>query len=867
MILQIRSMQTIGMALGAGLRAGSAAGSATRAVVASGQALETAGATTARTGMSTITNTTKAITSSKPLQGATVAAAVLGATSTLSDNPQPVPPSNDEKINTESNVFIDDSADVQNIIMPERNMPENDLPLDLVEFFATPLMIHQAQWDIGGALTGFEPWTLWFSNPAVKRKLANYWLISGKLRLKIVTNGNAFQYGKLIFGYGPCTTNDILRSAPAALSAYGVDRLPLQFSIDPTSDSVINVDLPWFWPREGRIDAANFPGSSLGFYEPAVLAPLQTTSTGALSPYVDITVYASMHDIKLSHRTTIIPTSAQEYGGVLSKPLATTAKVASMFKDIPVIGQYADMYSKSASVGAGLTSAFGFSKPNYVEQEKKEISKTFGALAHTDTNDTSTVLAGDPRANTIIDPRIGGLDGTDTLALAYWFQRESFTGSYDWTNAQVVGETVADIDVSPHYTTQTSPWTPSYLSYATMPFRAYRGGIKLRFEIPCNSFHTGRLQFTFEPATTTLVGDPTNVSLNVIMDLAKEKTLTLNLPWTSTDQWITNGTRYSLAALLSTGKIGRVNVKVISQLRAGGVATTLKLLVYISAGDDYEVNCLDFEALKGSVNEIAFSSADTPAAIPAATSIAGYYPYTVVIPTSDTMSLDVAEIGDSHPITPMFSELGFSERILSFRELMKRYVLYQVRPRRDPLNSAQPIESIVVQNMPKPRSYIMTYQGLRFNESLPWTVTAWMAAAHLAYRGGVRHKFITFDGGATLIAARLPFNTGINRYSNVTTTDLSTPLWHLNTSCGAELGKYVPNQGLEIQIPWADTTLFRFCARSFDQYFSEGGNASTMLTVLSHSDTSPVLHFTATADDFNFLFCLGPPVCYDITSG
>jgi len=82
---------------------------------------------------------------------------------------------------------------------------------DLQNFFSRPIKIAESQWGTGTSLfNSFNPWTLYFENPRVANRIANFQLLRAKLHIKIVVNGNGFQYGRAIASYLPLALFDSL---------------------------------------------------------------------------------------------------------------------------------------------------------------------------------------------------------------------------------------------------------------------------------------------------------------------------------------------------------------------------------------------------------------------------------------------------------------------------------------------------------------------------------------------------------------------------------------------------------------------------------------------------------------------------------
>lgn len=800
---------------------------------------------------------------------------VVGVLSAMDSGPSLMPSQNAAPtVHTDSAVFMDDTADYQQESMPGRDSHPVPVDTELMHFLATPVKVHYEQWDIGGSVAAFNPWTEWFDNPAVKRRLANYALFSAKLVVRVVTNGNAFQYGKLIYGYLPGPSDDFARSQLTGLTGFTTDRLPFQFSVDPSKDSVIELELPWT-SRSGETALINGMNANLGAFQPLVLAPLATTSTGLLNPYVDITVFASVIDVKLQGRTTFFPTSG-EWKGVLSKPLATMASISSSFKSIPVIGPHADAFSKLASGLSGVTSAFGFSKAADLSNNTMVIPRLVGTLAVTDDVDTSQLLSTDPRNTTNMDPALIGLKSHDEMALAYWFGRYSLVGSYNWTDVQAVDATVFNFAASPFYTTQSYPLAHSYLAHSMLPFKFWRGSLRFKFVIVGNAFHTGRLQISYEP-NTTILADPTNTNLNVIVDLAHVTEVVLDVPYIPPDgiPWRHQQTVVTdLTNLIALNKLGNVTATVLSQLRAGGVSTSIKILVYICAGDDFEVAVPSFQHMRNATSMISFFPAAALTADPVVTPI-GYGPLALspalleeppfeeFQPTSAmvTTPAEVTEVGGTQPYYTEYSKDHFSDRILSFRNLIKRYVFTHYTAPPGTLSTTASM-SFLLPPFPRPAGYVRGAAAVVEDHSATsWSMLSFLGPSYLAYKGGMRYKILPINNGDgdMHIVSKTQHTYSKWKWNN-STSPLST--WAIPTPDGAIVTMARINPAMEVALPWETRFMYQYPQ---DQllYYSAGRPQSLQVTKVSGSTTNYAV-FMAATDDFTFWLCLGPPVMHVI---
>lgn len=761
--------------------------------------------------------------------------------------------------------FVDNSGDNQSIASTVRDMPVPPAEHDIYQFLAEPVRIAAFSWLAGTEPADFNPWELWFTNAAVKRKLANYHLISCKLKLKVVTNGNSFQYGLAHYGYLPATGSiDVFRTQANGLGGYSISSLPLNFTIDPSSDSVIELEVPWHFISEWQV--ANAVGTSVGTapnFVSFVPAPLLSASAGVLAPGVDITIFASAIDVKLQFKSNYV--AASDYKGMLSKPLNTASNIASMFTNVPVIGKYATAAKTAASGMASLATVFGFSAPNLLESHPTALIKTTGNLASTVNVDTGDVLATDPRAETIIDPRLFGLHGKDEMVISELTSRYSLTNIRTWTNAQGLDTIVFTLPVSPHVNDFDFPMAPSHLSYHTMPFNFYRGSIKFKIVIPVSKFHTGRLQFWYEPeAATSTAIDPTNTTMNLVYDLSAHNEIVMEIPYASR---VLTGTRNgfsSIAQLITQTTIGQLRAKVISALRCGGVATTVSILVYVASGDDWELMCPDLSFMFGNNYRYAYFPGEGALPPPAFTALDGYIlnessPATDIV---DTPLIDIKQQG-SIAISDQFSSMAASERVLSYRSLVKRFSVRDtvVLPRIQYGSCGR-----ITHTNPHPPMISKTNSTTYVNTEMP-SFMNYLQPCYSFYRGGTRHKFIDlYDMTSSLFATRWHRREGEDKAFALTSTGpiVTTNNFHDFVN-GASLNADASKRALEITVPWYYDRIYK---GALEATSSDATNRCFLLGATKNNSTSAnplILHLSAAGDDFSYYFYIAPPTIFKIS--
>jgi len=94
------------------------------------------------------------------------------------------------------------------------NQDSDEATLD--NFFKRPIKIDEFEWGTATTLTNdIDPWSLYFDNPRVSNRISNYNLLRARLHVKIVINGNGFQYGRALVSYLPYDVYDNLSSNAA----------------------------------------------------------------------------------------------------------------------------------------------------------------------------------------------------------------------------------------------------------------------------------------------------------------------------------------------------------------------------------------------------------------------------------------------------------------------------------------------------------------------------------------------------------------------------------------------------------------------------------------------------------------------------
>lgn len=662
---------------------------------------------------------------------------------------------------------------------PDPSFGQADTDLATLEnFFGRPIKVREYTWTEGITLfQNFNPWTLFFENPRVLNRIANYNLLRAKLHMRIMINGNGFYYGRALASYNPLPDLDEMTQDRAYFiqDTVAASQRPKVF-LDPTNSQGGDLVLPFFWYK----NALNIPDNEWRQMGEVNIRQIQGLkhANGDPTP-VSISIFCWAEEVQLSiptqqDPTDLVPQSSDEYGeGIVSKPAAAVAHMAGQLTSVPLIAPYARATEMAASAVSSIARLFGYSRPVMTATSVPFSPHLIGNLPNTSVTDQSTKLAFDLKQELTIDPRTMGLSNVDEMSIKSIATRESFITAFSW-----------DINAPPGallWNTEVSPVTWSQLNdelhlpacaFAALPFKYWRGTMKYRFQIVASAFHKGRLQIAFDPRLTG-IGEY-NTQQVYIIDLAKERDFTLEVGWSQEAGALqhripgTDTLPYSIFPFptpTEERRNGIVSVRILNELTSPSnlVNNSIEVNVFVSAGDDFEVFVPDEKIL-------SFYTLwnTTP---PAQALVGGNAEITPVdeVPVKEDEVLDPqsSDAIMNHPDadltqdenapmkmesstqmaptpshTDCFTHVYFGDPVTSFRQCLKRYALHSHVCKIDAGNDFMRIRT---PNFPSYRGYDPNGKE-RATGNVPYnycqtTLLNYVTSAFAARRGGLRWKY------------------------------------------------------------------------------------------------------------------------------
>lgn len=719
---------------------------------------------------------------------------------------------------SQQNIMFADQVDtymysVDSELDPTRTLQDSD-DARLENFFSRPIKIAEEQWSTSTTLA-FEmnPWADYFNNPRVINRIANYNLLRCNLKVKVVINGNGFQYGRAMATYLPYDAYDSL-SSNAALIRQDLVQASQQPKIflDPTTSAGGELKLPFFYHR----NYMNIPSSAWSEMGTLHFRSLNTLKhANGAADVVTISVFAWAEDVSVNVLTSVDPDtvspqfaaqSGQEVdevnkNGVVSGPATAVAKFARNLSGVPVIGRFAMATDMVASTTASVAKMFGYCRPVVTKTPDPFKPVAHSQLAVTNVGDQLQQMVVDHKQELTIDPRISGLGPGDPMNIVEIAKRESYLTTFSWNIGSAPETLLWNSRISPVIWAESTGIQRAYhfpaCAMAALPFEYWTGTMRFRFQVVCSAFHKGRIKVVYDP--NFLASNEYNTNYLNVIDIAEQQDFTIEIANGQDTSLLTHHKPGldSATQLYSTTPYtaqeqgnGVIGLYVVNELTTPNstVNNDIEINVFVSMGDDFEVFVPDdhfqyfvfkpYDDEPGLKDEFAPQSgaeSQSSAIVTEAqnTSEPSAPQHELAIKLGPTMS-------DNSDLNKVFT----GEAIQSFRTMLKRYNMWYSLGQ---LSNASTVTHGRFSIFPFLRGGVLAavhdIPGFLNNYNYCNTVLLhWVTNAFSGWRGSIRYKWLPrgyLDPGekVTFYAQRVPVGSVEYDYGQTapnTTTDQVT---------------------------------------------------------------------------------------------
>jgi hypothetical protein len=496
-----------------------------------------------------------------------------------------------------------DSGVVDEITAPPLGpyQPDSDDTGGLGDFLSRPVLINAFDWlesNVALEQLTFNPWTLFFSDPGIRRKLENYSRLRCKLHVKFVYNASPFYFGSMRVCYFPLREK---QGITRAIDQIRVSQAPGLY-IEPQRGTTSSMELPFLWPGSW-IDLANMADcTAMGSMHYVRFAGLRSAN-GVATAKVRISCYAWATDVELAGPTTFTVQSTEyDETGPVSGPASAVASLAGSLEAVPVIGPFATATRIGAEAVSSVARVFGFTNPPVIDDVAPMAPKAFHAFSNVDTRMPIDKLTLDPKNEVTIDNSAVGASSDDELNLRHLITRESFLSGAAWNESQLEGAQLFAAAVSPGYALSTvigaggtlttaRGWTTG--GYFAQFFDRWRGSVNYRFKFIKSKYHTGRVIISWDPQGIPGV-DAETLTFSRLVDLQEEDDVIITIPFKARTPWLIQAARDApftngASPLVGFDKAlhnGVFRVYVQNTLTGPAAAAEITMLVYTSCGTD-----------------------------------------------------------------------------------------------------------------------------------------------------------------------------------------------------------------------------------------------------------------------------------------
>lgn len=789
---------------------------------------------------------------------------------------------------TQQTTSFSDTDMVQTVGFSYRPDPSRDnlfLSRDdsIAKFFERPIVISTSSWTPlqGSAFTSIlDPWTLFFGNPRVINRVNNYALMRANLHVRFMVNGNGFYYGRLMADYAPLPLNDQCSSYSTLIAENAVQASQrLKVFIDPSDCCSTQLDLPFVYYKDA-ISPISAEWGNLGKIYIRELNGLKHAN--ASTQPINIQVMAWATDVYLALPTAVnssaLVTQAgeDEYG---SSPVSTTAtavaNVASKFASAPVIGPYAKATEVAMRGASAVAKMFGYSRPAEIAPLAGMRPTFISALAPTNAGDNSAKLSVDIKQELTVDSGIIGIDLEDELSIASIAARESFLTSFAWTTARTAGDLLWNSFVTPHCVRMVSNtvYQPA-CAFASFPFQYWRGKMRYRFQVVGSGYHKGRLRIVWDPWYSSSVEG--NVQMTKIIDISEDRDVTIEVDWGQPTHYLNRlGFSARSSPVYGTSARGAPSGETYNGVLAVYVMNDLATPNSV-VNNDISIN-------------VFVSCNDMEVGVPVSTfsTLANEYSVTVQAGEQEDMAMSsepgcgpataVNHVGvDGTSSEDALVYLG--ERVVSFRQLLKRYYLHSSIFVKNTSATTPGVWSVTVPDFPSYYGYnaatMHTTTGAKKFNYVRNGIMHYLAPAFVGSRGAQRSKYVvnspTGSECQSIVVER-----GITGPVNITSLVQSTGMASqseygrridLRTATCARGGAMTPptkQNVLEVEFPYYNNVRFDE-SRLIDANSTLATSPqypSHILELLLSPGTTPVSvdRYISVGEDFTFFWFQGAP--------
>lgn len=451
----------------------------------------------------------------------------------------------------------------------------------------------------------------YLTNPAISSKIAGFQAMNFKIRVRLVVNADPFLQGRLLLVWIPQGSGACPNWGARSQHLTTITQFP-HIELDIATQTTAIMEIPFMYPLPYYPNPNNGYRFTAPQYCSFLLYNYGSIATGTGSTSCNATLYISIHDVELA-----IP--GPQSSGKSSRSVASVRKgmrktlaadpelnrddirpisgalrglsfAANAVKNVPLISSIATPAAWVLENLSHSAKSFGFCNPEVAAFTNPFNQVSFANLLNADVPSYHQSLAL-TRGNTVVGTSHLKGNDEDELSLASLLSRPAYILSSVWTTSNGPGTVIYSVDHGPgSYNNVLSlngtnvTFSPP-ITYFSIPFNYWRGGIVYRFKMVKTKYHSGRLMVSYYPAGTTNGGPATLNSANSVYTIRR----VIDISELTEFEVIVPFLHVAPYAYMDQ-TLGKLVVTVVNELVAPStVNTSIQLITEVSAAEDFEI--------------------------------------------------------------------------------------------------------------------------------------------------------------------------------------------------------------------------------------------------------------------------------------
>lgn len=437
----------------------------------------------------------------------------------------------------------------------------------------------------------------------VGRKLDGFQGVRGSVTVRLLASANPFQQGILRLSFYPMWTQDATVSQRALVleSSSFWPAVELNLGKDTACEMRIPYVLPVNW-----IDLVGSTGTDpqMGRVFIQVYSPLKV---GSGSTTVSWNLYAHWNedDLELFNPTPNIyqsghhpvakgpvklPTDKEKKSSSISGGLDAVAELSEVASAIPVLSAVAGPTAWAARCASKVASAFGFSRPALDSKPQMVRPDYMPYNTNVEGPDVALPLSLTVEPSLKFEPKLAGKN-EDEMSIDYFVTKFGFQQTITFDSTATPGNLLMSYKLGPAIMTANETTCPKPFQLLGLLFHYWRGNFRFRFKFVKTKMHTARLMFAFVPGVVTNLTLPlSEYTHREVVDLATipNEELVYELPYCGLTPYLKTTTTDL------TGCYGTFQILVVNTLQAPStVSSSVTMIVETAMGEGSEWVCPD----------------------------------------------------------------------------------------------------------------------------------------------------------------------------------------------------------------------------------------------------------------------------------